>query len=136
NTRFNRGYQANLIGGKEFKLNSSGKKILGLNGKVLYSGGLRESKIDLVKSIAHKSTEYVAGEYFMQQAPAYFRTDISVYYKFNTRRATHNIQLDGQNVTNRENYYFSYFDANAGAIKRVNQIGILPNFSYRIDFHW
>lgn len=136
NTRFNRGYQLNLIGGKEFRLNSNGKKIIGVNGKILYGGGLRESKIDLAKSIANKSTELVAGEYYTQQAPAYFRPDISLYYKFNTRRATHTIQLDAQNFINRENYYFSYFDANSGSIKRVNQIGILPNFSYRIDFHW
>src|SRR5690606_8817635 len=49
-TRFNRGYQANIIGGKEFKLNTSGNKTLGVNGKILYSGGLRESVIDVNES--------------------------------------------------------------------------------------
>src|SRR5690606_19077316 len=38
NTTFNRGYQINVLGGKEFKLGHSGRKILGLNGKVLLSG--------------------------------------------------------------------------------------------------
>lgn len=136
NTRFNRGHQINLIGGKEFKLNSSGKKLIGLNGKLLYSGGLRESKIDLASSIASKSTVIYPGQYFAQQGDAYFRADIGVYYKFNTKNATHTLQLDAQNVTNRENYYFSYFDADAGKINRVNQLGILPSISYRIDFHW
>lgn len=136
NTMYNRGHQLNVIGGKEFKLSASGRKILGLNGKVLYSGGLRESQIDLAKSRATKQTEYVAGKYFTEQGPAYFRADASVYYKINNKRATHTIQFEAQNLTNRENYYFSYFDSNAGEVKRVNQIGLLPNISYRIDFHW
>lgn len=136
NTRFNRGHQINLIGGKEFKLTSSGKKLLGLNGKLLYSGGLRESKIDLNSSIANKGTVIYPNEYFTQRGPDYFRADIGVYFKFNKKNSTHTIQLDAQNVTNRENYYFSYFDAEAGKVKRVNQLGILPNISYRIDFHY
>ena len=136
NTRFNRGHQVNVIGGKEFKVTSSGRKVLGLNGKVLYAGGTRESQIDLAKSIANKTTEIVPGKYFTEKAPAYFRADASVYYKINNRRATHSIQLEIQNLTNRENYYFSYFDSKAGEIKRVNQLGILPNLSYRVDFHW
>lgn len=135
NTRYNRGYQANLIGGKEFKINSSGRKVVGLNGKVLYSGGLRESKIDLAGSRASQSVEYVSGQYFTQQGKAYFRADASVYYKFNRKRATHSIQLEAQNFTNRQNYYFSYYDNKSGSVKTVNQLGILPNISYRIDFH-
>ncbi|RYD59387.1 MAG: TonB-dependent receptor [Sphingobacteriales bacterium] len=136
NSQFNRGYQVNLIGGKEFPLTASGRKIIGLNGKVLFSGGLRESVIDINKSMANGKTEFVADKYFTKQTPAYFRTDASVYYKINNKKATHTIQLDIQNVTNRSNYYFSYFDADAGKVKTVYQLGMLPNLSYRIDFHW
>ena len=134
NTTFNRGYQVNVLGGKEFKLGHSGRKILGLNGKVLLSGGMRESPIDLNKSVANGETVYVPKQYFTKQVPAYFRTDIGVYYKINSRRVTHTIQLDVQNVTNRENYYYSYFDRNSGTVKSVNQLGLFPNIAYRIDF--
>lgn len=135
NTRFDRGYQFNIVGGKEFKLNSSGRSLIGLNAKVLTSGGSRESVIDLAKSRTNKEVAYVPGEYFTKQVPAYFRTDAGIYYKKNNKRATHTIQLDVQNVTNRKNYYFSYYDANSGNIKTEHQLGILPNLSYRIDFH-
>jgi hypothetical protein len=136
NTMFDRGHQLNLIGGKEFKLRNSDKRIIGLNGKILWSGGMRESLIDVNKSIQDQETVIVPGEYFTQKAPAYFRADMSVYYKTNTRKATHTILLDVQNITNKDNYYFSYFDVKAGEVKRVNQLGIFPNISYRIDFHW
>lgn len=135
-TQYNRGYQMNLIGGKEFKLTSNGRRIIGLNGKILFSGGLRESPIDLQRSIQSKEMEAVAGQYYTKQAPAYFRADATIYYKLNNKRATHTIQFEVQNLTNRENYYFSYYDDRTQSIKRVNQLGILPNLSYRIDFHW
>ncbi len=136
NTMFNRGYQLNMLGGKEFKVGKNKKNVLGLNGKVLYSGGMRQSKIDLAKSIAEEETHYVPGEYYTQQTPAYLRIDATVYYKMNRKKSTHSIQLDVQNITNRQNHYFSYFDSNSGSIKTVYQLGIFPNIAYRIDFQW
>lgn len=134
NTTFNRGYQVNVVGGKEFLIGKSGRKILGLNGKVLYSGGMRESPIDLNSSVQSGETVLVPKQYFTRQVPAYFRTDLGVYYKINNKRVTHSIQLEVQNVTNRQNFYYSYFDREAATVKTVNQLGILPNLSYRIDF--
>lgn len=136
NTKFNRGYQLNIISGKEWKLGTSGRKTFGLNLKTLFSGGLRESQIDLSKSISEQKSVYVPGQYYTEQGKAYFRADMSVYYKFNTKKATHSILLEVQNFTNNVNYYTSYFDSRAGKIKQINQLGILPNISYRIDFHW
>jgi hypothetical protein len=135
NSRFNRGYQLNIVGGKEFKLNHSGKKLIGLNGKVLSNGGSRESVIDITQSQANGKAVYAPGSYFTSQVPAYFRIDAGINYKVNNKRATHTIQLDVQNVANRKNFYFSYYDNKSGNIKTVNQLGIFPNISYRIDFH-
>jgi hypothetical protein len=136
NTRYNRGHQLNLIGGKEFKLNAKGKSLIGLNGKLLYNGGMRESLIDKNASIAEGKQVIVPGKFFTEQAPAYFRADASIYYKLNGKKATHTIQADVQNLTNRENYFFSYFDSETGTVKRVNQLGLIPTISYRVDFHW
>ncbi|HYD22458.1 MAG TPA: TonB-dependent receptor, partial [Flavipsychrobacter sp.] len=136
NTRYNRGHQVNIIAGKEFKLNANGKSIIGLNGKILYSGGLRESKIDTDASILNGKQMIVPGQFFTEKAPYYFRADASIYYKKNGRKSTHTVQLDVQNLSNRENYFFSYFDSKNGMVKRVNQLGIIPTISYRIDFHW
>lgn len=133
-TMYDRGYQLNVLGGKEFRLDSKGRKILGLNAKVLYSGGMRQSPIDISKSVAQQETVLVPKKYFTQQVPAYFRTDVGVYYKINAKRVTHSFQFDVQNVTNRQNVYYSYFDVKAGAVKTVNQLGFFPNISYRIDF--
>lgn len=135
NTRFNRGYTFNIVGGKEFKLNHSGRKVIGLNGKVLTNGGSRESVIDVAQSMATGKEKYVQGQYFTKQVPSYFRVDGGIYYKVNNKRATHTIQLDVQNITNRKNFYFSYYDYKSATVKTVNQLGFFPNISYRIEFH-
>lgn len=133
-TTYDRGYQVNVLGGKEFKMSRDGRKILGLNGKVLMSGGMRQSPIDINQSIATGETVYVPKKYYTDQVPAYWRADIGAYYKINRKRSTHSITLEVQNVTNRQNFYYSYFDRDAGAIKTVNQLGLFPNIAYRIDF--
>jgi outer membrane receptor protein involved in Fe transport len=135
NTHFNRGHQLNIIAGKEYKLKKPGGNVIGLNGKLLYSGGLRESLIDINKSIANGRTEYVPGRYFTQQVPAYFRADASIYYKFNRKKATHTLEAAVQNLTNRRNYAFSYFNIDNGTISNTTQLGLIPFLSYRIDFH-
>ncbi len=135
NTLFNRRYQANVLGGKEFRLNKSGKTILGVNGKFLYSGGLRESVIDVASSVAQRKTVYYAGQIYTSQSKPYQRIDGSIYLKFNRRRATHNIQFDAQNIFDRKNYFYSFFDKRSGIVKTVYQTGFIPNLAYRVEFH-
>jgi hypothetical protein len=132
---FDRSYQVNLIGGKEFYLNKKGRSILGANGKILYSGGQRESPIDLPMSIASGKAVYVSGQYYTLQDPYYFRMDASLYLKLNNKKATHSIEFDIQNVTNRRNFSFTYFDNRSNKIKNVLETGLIPALSYRIEFH-
>ncbi|MBL7719057.1 MAG: TonB-dependent receptor [Flavipsychrobacter sp.] len=131
---YDRGYQLNVVGGKEFNI-SKGRTLLGLNAKVLYSGGQRESPIDTAASIAAGRAQYVPGQYFTIQLPYYFRIDASTYLKFNRKKATHSIELDFQNITNRTNLYYTTFDARDNRVKRFNQTGFIPTISYRVDFH-
>lgn len=135
NTRYNRGYQANVIGGKEFKINATGRKLVGLNGKILTSGGLRETPIDLNASVNAGETVYVPNSFYATKGKNYFRFDMSAYYKWNRKNATHSILFEVQNLTNNQNPYASYFDERNGKVKTVYQMGFFPNISYRIDFH-
>jgi hypothetical protein len=136
NTLFNRGYQLNVIGGKEFRLHQNGNRLIGINGRMLYSGGLRESPIDLPASIANERMTLVPGQFYSLQGKPYFRLDGSVYYKFNRPHSTHSLQLDVQNITNKRNYFYSYFNGRTNSMDVVYQTGIIPTIAYRIDFHW
>ncbi|HEX6334011.1 MAG TPA: TonB-dependent receptor [Flavisolibacter sp.] len=134
NTRFNREYQVNLISGREWKTGRLGKNIIGLNGKVLASGGMKESPIDLEASRTRGKVQYVTNEYYSVAGDIYARFDVGFSYKINKRHSTHIISLDIQNITNRKNLYFSWYDNDNETVKKVYQLGFFPIFNYRIEF--
>lgn len=133
-TRFARNYSINIIGGKEWQLHNA-NKVIGMSGKVLASGGIRNSVLDIPTSIRTGKESYVPDSYYTQAGPAYFRLDWSAYYRKDKKRSTHIVTLEIQNVTNRQNFYAYYFDTRSGQQKRENQLGLLPNLSYKIQFH-
>jgi Carboxypeptidase regulatory-like domain/TonB-dependent Receptor Plug Domain len=136
NTRFNKGYQLNLIGGKEWKVGKkeNRNKIFGFNGKVLLSGGNRESEIDLPASKLAGSQILVANKFFTKSAKAYSRIDVGMSLKTNRPKSTRTFSLNIQNVLNNKNESFSFYDNNAAKIIKVLQLGLVPILNYRIEF--
>jgi hypothetical protein len=134
NTKFNRDYQVNLIGGKEWMYGKKSNRTFGLSIKLLTSGGLKESAIDVAASRVLGKTRYLQDQYFTQSTAPYFRSDISFSLKKNRKHSTRILSIDFQNVTNRQNVYSSYFDTEEGKVKKSLQLGILPIINYRIEF--
>ncbi|MEO6000179.1 MAG: TonB-dependent receptor [Chitinophagaceae bacterium] len=134
NTRYNRNYQFNIVTGKEWKIGAKKTKIIGINGKVLASGALRDSPIDFEKSKIEREAVYVRDKYFTEKGDTYYRMDIGFSYKVNRKTSTHIFMLDIQNLTNHQNIYYSYYDKDKARIRKVNQMGFFPIFNYRIEF--
>lgn len=133
-TKFNRNYQVNILGGKEWKTGKFKRNILGINGKILASGSLRNSPIDLAASQQEGKAVYVQGAYYTLKGYPYYRLDIGFTYKMNFKHATHSFSFDIQNVTNHRNLYDSFYDNNKKKIKKEYQMGFFPIFNYRIEF--
>jgi hypothetical protein len=134
NTKFNRDYQVNLIGGKEWKYGKKGNSTFGCSIKILTSGGLKESVVDIAASRVIGKTRYVPDQYFTQKTSPYFRSDLSFSFRKNKKRSTRTFSIDLQNVTNRQNAFGSYFDTEEGILKKTNQLGLIPFINYRIEF--
>ncbi|MBS1597566.1 MAG: TonB-dependent receptor [Bacteroidetes bacterium] len=134
NSRYDRNYSFSIIGGKEWQSNKNPNKIYGVSAKVLTSGGLRSSVIDIPASIAAGKEILVADKYFTERGPAYLRFDGSIYIKKNRKKSTRTISIDIQNLTNHRNFYDNYFDERTGRQKTAYQLGIIPNISYKIEF--
>jgi hypothetical protein len=134
NSRFNREWQTNLVSGKEWKKGKAGKNILGVNGKFLASGGLKESPIDLEASKARGKVQYVKDQYYSITGDVYFRLDVGFSYKINKKSSTHTISLDIQNVTNQQNLFHQWYDNDKQKVKKMYQMGLFPIFNYRIEF--
>lgn len=129
--RFDGRHTFSFTGGKEFK---SGPRIWGINTKILWIGGFRETPIDLEASRAAQQTMYVSGEPFALKLKDYFRPDLRIYLKRSRAGYSTTLALDLQNVSGTKNEAFSYFDAFQQKIIRQKQLGLIPVLSYRWEF--
>ncbi len=134
NTRWNSGYQLNLVGGKEFNVGKKGNKTLGINGKFVTSGGNRQTPVDFEASRLEGEQIRIHERAFEERAGSYFRFDLGFSYKINLKGSTHSIMLDVQNVTARENLYGTYYNNDCNCIEKITQTGLFPFFNYRIEF--
>lgn len=133
NTRFNGNYASTLTSGKEF-VHASNKRSFGVNVKLIYMGGFRETPIDLAASVQKGYTVYREQEAYRLQLPAYYRADIRVSMKWNRKSHTSTLSLDLQNATNHLNRWGRGYDVYTGKVKDYYMTGIIPVLNYKIEF--
>ena len=132
NTAFNGNYVFNALAGKEFKLNE--KHIFALDMKLTYAGGKRYVPIDLAASIIRKDEVRDGSQAYQKQYDPYFRIDIKPSYKLNTKRVTHELSIDIQNVTRHNNIFQQQYDLNTQTIKTDYQLKFFVIPQYRLTF--
>ena len=133
NTRFNGNYLFNTVAGKEWPL-AGQKRVLGINFKIIYSGGYRTTPIDLPASQQEGYTIYKEKEAFSLQNAAYFRPDCRISIKWNRTRLTSTLSLDIQNMINRKNIYNQDYDLLKNTTVTNYQNGIIPVLNYKVEW--
>lgn len=133
NTRFNGNYIVTLITGKDF-VNERKSKVIGINIKTIYAGGLRTTPIDIAASRQAGYTVFREKEAYSLQNPAYFRSDLRVSIKWNRRHLTSTLSLDIQNLTNRLNIFNQYYDEEKDKVTKQYQTGLIPILNYKVEF--
>ena len=131
---YDRNYTFNALGGKEFRVGKNKANVIGINTKFLVMGGNRYSSINFQQSsLQHTEVDDLAAINSLH-APLYYRWDLGVSFRFNTKRITHTIMLDIQNVTSHLNIYSQVYDNKSNSIQYYYQQGLFPLFNYRIEF--
>lgn len=135
NTRWNGGYTSVLTAGREWQLQQSkAKRILAINLKSVYTGGLRETPIDAAASVLRNETVWQEARAFSIQLPAYFRTDMKFSLRSHHAKNTQTWSLDIQNLSNRQNIQARFYDPHSRKVVTYYGMGILPVLAWRIDF--
>jgi hypothetical protein len=135
NTRFNGNYSGTFTAGREFVFDKKGKKrILGLNAKVMLTGGYYITPIDLAQSIAEGETVRDQTRPFSEKLPDYFRVDTRVSLRRDFPKFSSTVSLDLQNATNQKNLFDRYYDSKTGTIKDALQTPLIPVLSWRVQF--
>jgi len=136
-TRWDIGRISNLTFGKEWQREKSAGKerVIGLNARAVWSGSARGTEIVLQSSQAQQATVFDESKGYFQSYPDYFRVDLRVYWRKNLgNRRNATFALDIQNLTNRLNYAYHFYDPYLNSIETKFQLGTIPNFSWRVEF--
>jgi hypothetical protein len=134
-TLFDGQYAANVAGGREFSWQRKGKsRILGVHLRGVYYGGWRQSPVDESASLESGVVVFDDEQAYSETLPDYFRMDLRIYLKRNTQGRNAMLALDLQNLINRRNVAFRYFDFQQQQTVDRLQLGLIPILSWRLDF--
>jgi hypothetical protein len=133
NTQFNGKYTFNATYGKEWKSQKK-NRVIGLNTRLLYLGGLRETPIDVAASQASGQTVRDNTRPFENKLGDYFRIDMRLSFRKNMPKYTRTLAFDLQNVTGQQNEAYHYYDFTQKKVVTQYQLGLIPVIVYRIDF--
>ncbi len=152
NTDSNGNFILNLVGGKDFKWNQRNTFSVGI--KSSWAGARRYSPVDETASAAASRTIIVDSLAYSLQFPNYFRTDLRLAYKYNSRKLTHEFMIDFTNIIPirskpqseipgircdwfplaNSNPLARVFDPVSGLVRTEYQLGFLPVINYRLSF--
>ena len=132
-TRFNGNYAVNFVAGKEF-VNQDKNRLIGINLGGIVQGGLRDNPVDLASSRAAGTTVYDATLPFSVQNDPYFKLDLKITFRKEKLGYTRYLFIDIQNISNRENDAYQFYDNQMDAVIFETQLGIIPILTYRLEF--
>lgn len=136
NTKFNRHYILNLLGGKEWMMGRNKQNILSVNAKLTLQGGDRYSPIDEAATLEHpdKEVQYDETRAYSQQFSPIFLTNFSLSYKMNKKKCTHEFAVKLLNATNYKEYAGHEYNLKTGKIEPNRFAMSLPNIYYKVEF--
>jgi hypothetical protein len=141
NTAYNGDFLVNVLAGKEFvKLGKKKNQTLAINAKLFYGGGkkiiplLRDNNGGLAVDPANN--EYWDYEKaYEDKIENAFQMTLSASYKFNRKKATHEIFVNIENITNNITRISEFYDeSEPDKIGYQTSFGIFPNVMYRVYF--
>ncbi|HLP52297.1 MAG TPA: TonB-dependent receptor [Chitinophagales bacterium] len=134
NSDFNGNYILNALGTKEFKWGKKRLNTIGVGGKITFGGGQRYTPYDTLLSQQQTDPVVIDAERNTKQFKPYFRFDIKLNYRCNTKRYTHEVGIDLVNVAMYKNILRIQYVSPQEPAREVYQLGFLPLFYYRLDF--
>ena len=136
-TAFDGGYVVNTLFGKDFRVrkNSATKmRWLAIDGKLTAAGGQKYTPIDRELSIQNKQTEYRNDLAYSEKFQDFLRFDIRFAYRIEGKRVSQETGVEIQNLTNRKDPFYTYYNPMLGDLETVYQMGLFPMMQYRIVF--
>ncbi|MFT5567970.1 MAG: hypothetical protein ACI81Y_002928 [Glaciecola sp.] len=141
NTQYNGNYLVNFLAGKEYdNLGKKKNQTLGINTKIFFGGGkkviplLRDDQGNLAVDVENNSY-WDFDKAYENKIEDLYQVTVSASYKWNKPKATHELFLNIDNLTNTRGKLSEYYDeSEPNSIGHVTQFGMFPNLMYRVYF--
>ncbi len=134
NTRFNRNYLFNLLGGKEWQVGKNKRNMIGLNLRLTLQGGDRFTPVDVASSLTAREVVYNENQAFSKQIAPSFLVHFTASYKLNRQKTSHEFALKILNATMYSDFFGYRYNQVNNTIDENREATIIPNLSYRIEF--
>lgn len=136
NTRYNRKFILNTLGGKEWMIGNKKQNVLGVNLKLTLQGGDRYSPVDVDATIAHPDNEvrYDESRAYSKQDDPMFIANYTISYKMNKKKVSHEFAIKHINATNTKGLQGHFYNYRKEEIEAIRYTLTLPNISYKFEF--
>lgn len=133
-SRFNRNYVGNLLGGKEWKVGKDKQNTFNVNLRVTFQGGVRFSPIDEQATKAAKKIVYDEKKAYSVQSDPVTNVHLTLSYRKNKLRSSREISLKIVNLTQQPDFFGYQYNFRTGGIDQDSETILLPNLSYKVQF--
>ena len=133
-TRLDRGYIVNALGGKEWVWGKKRRHIFNLNLRLSYQGGDHYTPVNKAASMTYKNIVYDETKAYSKRFSPALTMDVGVSYKLKGKRVSHEFELQLLNLTGYTGQHGYQYNEKLDGVEKVEVSNILPDISYRVRF--
>ena len=134
NTRLNRHFVVNALGGKEWMMGKQKQNMLSVSLRFTLQGGEYYIPVDEAASIAAQQIVYDNARAFKEHLPAALMAHFTVGYKINRDKLAHEFCLKMINVTGVKEFGGYMYNFRDNKPEMYLGAVVIPNISYKIEF--
>lgn len=136
NTRFDRGYVLNALGGREWTMGKRKRDVLSANLRFTLQGGERYTPLDEAATLADPDHEnkYIDSEAFTRQYDPMFIVNATVSYRMNRDRVAHEFGFAAINLSGTKERYGHGYKPATDTFEEIYGTNAWKNIFYRVSF--
>ncbi|WP_165045017.1 carboxypeptidase-like regulatory domain-containing protein [Dysgonomonas sp. ZJ709] len=134
NTRLNRNYVFNALGGKEWKMGRQKQNIFNVNLRASFQGGDRYSPIDTEASLLAQDAVYDTSRAYEKQFDPALITSFTVSYKMNKKKLAHEFAVKVINANGYQEPSGHFYNYRRSEVELYKSAVVIPNISYKVEF--
>ncbi len=133
-TRFDRTYAFDILGGKEWQVSGQKNKLIGINLRLNLMGGRRISPVDDLASIQAEEPKFDENNAFSETEPSVYQLDLSLTHRKNKPKSSRVWAIQIKNLLGAEQFNGYQYNFRRGAVEEDKSVIMIPNISYKIEF--